>query len=81
MKITRWAAVLTANSLQDADKLDTSVAFPLTLDSSTFCLHPDAGAPNTYSLAAVSNHFGGTGGGHYTASARCGETGNASLQL
>jgi hypothetical protein len=51
------------------DKLETPVAFPMHFDSSNFCHNP---APNPgYTLAAVSNHWGGTGGGHYTAHARC----------
>lgn len=33
-----------------------------------YVLNP--GTVNTYSLAAVSNHFGGMGGGHYTAYGR-----------
>ncbi|XP_046852979.1 ubiquitin carboxyl-terminal hydrolase 4-like [Xenia sp. Carnegie-2017] len=49
------------------DKLDIKVDFPLTnLDMSKHVMnkkHPSA----IYDLHAVSNHFGGLGGGHYTA--------------
>ena len=56
------------------DKLETPVDFPLEgLDLAPYCIEPHATA--TYSLAAVSNHFGGTGGGHYTAHARSGANG------
>mmetsp|Transcript_6564 Transcript_6564/g.11531 ORF Transcript_6564/g.11531 Transcript_6564/m.11531 type:complete len:553 (-) Transcript_6564:99-1757(-) len=50
------------------EKLETAVKFPLELDISKYVLNP--GKVNTYSLAAVSNHFGGMGGGHYTAYGR-----------
>ncbi|XP_057701493.1 ubiquitin carboxyl-terminal hydrolase 4 isoform X2 [Corythoichthys intestinalis] len=49
------------------DKLDTVVDFPIKdLDMSEFLSDPKAG-PHTYDLVAVSNHYGGMGGGHYTA--------------
>lgn len=51
-------------------QLETPVTFPVDgLDSATFCLNPSPGAAR-YALAAVSNHFGAVGGGHYTAHAR-----------
>jgi len=51
------------------DKLETPVDIPLEgLDMSSYVLRP--GDVSTYTLAAVSNHYGGTGGGHYTAYAR-----------
>uniref|UniRef100_A0A1D2AEX7 ubiquitinyl hydrolase 1 n=1 Tax=Auxenochlorella protothecoides TaxID=3075 RepID=A0A1D2AEX7_AUXPR len=54
------------------DKLDTKVEFPLTdLDLGRHILGPasDGSTPesNKYDLYAVSNHYGGLGGGHYTA--------------
>jgi len=56
------------------DKLETPVDIPLEgLDMSSF-VHQTSEV-NTYTLAAVSNHFGGTGGGHYTAYARNEENG------
>ncbi|XP_035469936.2 ubiquitin carboxyl-terminal hydrolase 15-like isoform X4 [Scophthalmus maximus] len=49
------------------DKLDSLVDFPLRdLDMSEFLINPNAG-PCRYDLIAVSNHYGGMGGGHYTA--------------
>ncbi|XP_061778663.1 ubiquitin carboxyl-terminal hydrolase 4 isoform X2 [Nerophis ophidion] len=49
------------------DKLDTVVDFPIRdLNMSEFLCDPKAG-PHTYDLIAVSNHYGGMGGGHYTA--------------
>ncbi|XP_029471621.1 ubiquitin carboxyl-terminal hydrolase 15 isoform X2 [Rhinatrema bivittatum] len=52
------------------DKLDTLVNFPISeLDMSEFLINPNAG-PCCYNLIAVSNHYGGMGGGHYTAFAK-----------
>uniref|UniRef100_A0A4W3HGW8 Ubiquitin carboxyl-terminal hydrolase n=1 Tax=Callorhinchus milii TaxID=7868 RepID=A0A4W3HGW8_CALMI len=52
------------------DKLDTLVDFPISaLDMSEFLINPNAG-PCEYNLIAVSNHYGGMGGGHYTAFAK-----------
>ncbi|KAM9313396.1 ubiquitin carboxyl-terminal hydrolase 15 isoform 2-T2 [Gastrophryne carolinensis] len=52
------------------DKLDTLVDFPISdLDMSKFLINPNAG-PCRYNLIAVSNHYGGMGGGHYTAFAK-----------
>lgn len=49
------------------DKLDTVVDFPIKdLNMSEFVCDPRAG-PYVYDLVAVSNHYGGMGGGHYTA--------------
>ncbi|XP_072233383.1 ubiquitin carboxyl-terminal hydrolase 15-like isoform X2 [Leuresthes tenuis] len=49
------------------DKLDSLVDFPLRdLDMSEFLINPNAG-PCLYDLIAVANHYGGMGGGHYTA--------------
>ena len=48
--------------------METAVKFPISLDMAKYVLNP--GKVNTYSLAAVSNHFGGMGGGHYTAYCR-----------
>merc|ERR1711924_328007 len=51
-------------------KLDTPVDFPLEgLDLSPYCLDRRKGG-YVYDLQAVSNHFGSTGGGHYTAFAK-----------
>ncbi|KAL0962772.1 hypothetical protein UPYG_G00345140 [Umbra pygmaea] len=52
------------------DKLDSLVDFPLTdLDMSEFLINPNSG-PCRYDLIAISNHYGGMGGGHYTAYAK-----------
>ncbi|XP_051544644.1 ubiquitin carboxyl-terminal hydrolase 15-like isoform X3 [Myxocyprinus asiaticus] len=52
------------------DKLDSLVYFPLRdLNMSEFLINPNAG-PCCYDLIAVSNHYGGMGGGHYTAFAK-----------
>uniref|UniRef100_A0A8C4GQ84 Ubiquitin carboxyl-terminal hydrolase 15 n=1 Tax=Dicentrarchus labrax TaxID=13489 RepID=A0A8C4GQ84_DICLA len=46
------------------DKLDSLVDFPLRdLDMSEFLINPNSG-PCRYDLIAVSNHYGGMGGGH-----------------
>ncbi|XP_060948337.1 ubiquitin carboxyl-terminal hydrolase 15-like isoform X2 [Limanda limanda] len=52
------------------DKLDSLVEFPVRdLDMSEFLINPNSG-PCRYDLIAVSNHYGGMGGGHYTAYAK-----------
>ncbi|XP_030633163.1 ubiquitin carboxyl-terminal hydrolase 4 [Chanos chanos] len=52
------------------DKLDTVVDFPIRdLNMSEFVCDPKA-TPYIYDLIAVSNHYGGMGGGHYTAYAK-----------
>jgi len=52
------------------DKLDTQVDFPVHgLDLSPYIINKNHG-PALYDLIAVSNHFGGMGGGHYTAYAK-----------
>ncbi|XP_038852219.1 ubiquitin carboxyl-terminal hydrolase 15-like isoform X2 [Salvelinus namaycush] len=52
------------------DKLDSQVDFPLgDMEMSEFLIDPNAG-PCRYDLIAVSNHYGGMGGGHYTAYAK-----------
>lgn len=49
------------------DKIDTLVEFPTKhLDLQKLVINPEAG-PVVYDLIAVSNHYGGLGGGHYTA--------------
>jgi len=57
------------------DKLDTFVNFPLkNLDLTDFVVNPNKAAwPRSkkfYNLIGVSNHYGGLGGGHYTAYAK-----------
>ncbi|XP_068720343.1 ubiquitin carboxyl-terminal hydrolase 15-like isoform X3 [Montipora capricornis] len=52
------------------DKLDTFVSVPLwNLDMSGYVINGDQPRP-IYNLIAVSNHYGGMGGGHYTAYAK-----------
>eukprot|EP00268_Persea_americana_P027801 TRINITY_DN27076_c0_g1_i2.p1 TRINITY_DN27076_c0_g1~~TRINITY_DN27076_c0_g1_i2.p1 ORF type:complete len:926 (-),score=172.52 TRINITY_DN27076_c0_g1_i2:429-3206(-) len=53
------------------NKLDTFVNFPLSnLDLSQYVMHKDATQSHMYELYAVSNHYGGLGGGHYSAYAK-----------
>ena len=53
------------------DKLDVHVDFPIEgLDLSTRLAAQDDGRSPIYDLFAVDNHYGGLGGGHYTAYAQ-----------
>ena len=53
------------------DKIDTLIDFPLTdLDLRELVMHWEVGEEPIYDCYAVSNHFGGLGGGHYTAYAK-----------
>ncbi|KAL7467546.1 hypothetical protein ACHAXS_007788 [Conticribra weissflogii] len=53
------------------NKIDTLIDFPLNdLDLRDVVMHWDDGEEPIYDCYAVSNHFGGLGGGHYTAYAR-----------
>ena len=53
------------------DKIDTFIDFPLNdLDLRELVTHWNEGEEPVYDCYAVSNHFGGLGGGHYTAYAR-----------
>jgi len=53
------------------NKIDTLIDFPLTdLDLRDIVMHWDEGEEPIYDCYAVSNHFGGLGGGHYTAYAK-----------
>jgi len=50
------------------DKIDTFIDFPLSgLDLTSEVMHWDAESKPIYDCYAVSNHYGGLGGGHYTA--------------
>lgn len=52
------------------NKLDTFVNFPIhDLDLGKYMINKD-GKPHVYELYAISNHYGGLGGGHYTAYAK-----------
>lgn len=52
------------------NKLDSFVTFPIhNLDLSKYVMSKD-GKPYIYELYAISNHYGGLGGGHYTAYAK-----------
>ena len=55
-------------------KNDTHVDFPFEIDLAPHVLCP-GGTSTLYKLQAVSNHYGSTGGGHYTAFARNSERG------
>lgn len=52
------------------DKIDALVDFPLRLDMKGRVEEPDEGKSQEYDLFAVDNHYGGLGGGHYTAHAK-----------
>ena len=53
------------------DKLDLNVEFPIDgLDLTDRIAVPEPGKEYVYDLIAVDNHYGGLGGGHYTAFAR-----------
>jgi hypothetical protein len=55
------------------EKIDSFVDFPITsLDLAPWCPNETKKGPDStlYDLYAVSNHFGGLGGGHYTAYAK-----------
>ncbi|KKF95951.1 Ubiquitin carboxyl-terminal hydrolase 12 [Ceratocystis platani] len=53
------------------DKLDHKVDFPLEgLDLEKHVLHKESGKKEIYDLIAIDEHYGGLGGGHYTATAR-----------
>jgi ubiquitin carboxyl-terminal hydrolase 4/11/15 len=53
------------------DKIDIKVSFPVEgLDLDTRVLHKEDGKAEIYDLIAVDEHYGGLGGGHYTASAK-----------
>lgn len=53
-----------------SDKIDMVVEFPIEgLDISNYIADPDS-TNNIYDLIAVDNHYGGLGGGHYTAAAK-----------
>ncbi|XP_030925271.1 ubiquitin carboxyl-terminal hydrolase 8-like [Quercus lobata] len=55
------------------NKLETFVDFPVDyLDFSTYIAHKNSQFSNHYILYAISNHYGGLGGGHYTASINLG---------
>lgn len=57
-------------------KLDDRVAFPVeNLDLSPHVLDPESRRSAQYDLYAVSEHSGGLGGGHYTATAKDDNTG------
>ncbi|PGH15185.1 hypothetical protein AJ79_02550 [Helicocarpus griseus UAMH5409] len=52
------------------DKIDALVDFPLELDMTGRVQMPEEGKSLEYELIAVDNHYGGLGGGHYTAFAK-----------
>ncbi|XP_015782630.1 ubiquitin carboxyl-terminal hydrolase 15 [Tetranychus urticae] len=58
------------------DKLDTFVNFPLyNLDLGQYLINNPKKEKILYNLVAVANHYGGLGGGHYTAYGKNKETG------
>jgi ubiquitin carboxyl-terminal hydrolase 4/11/15 len=60
-----------SSSATRRDKLDILVDFPINgLDMSTRVVESEGGKKEIYDLFAVDNHYGGLGGGHYTAYAK-----------
>ncbi|CAJ1881957.1 unnamed protein product [Sphenostylis stenocarpa] len=56
------------------NKLETLVDFPINnLDLSTYVVYGNSQSTNRYMLYAISCHYGGLGGGHYTAFVRYGD--------
>ncbi|CCH63060.1 hypothetical protein TBLA_0J00600 [Henningerozyma blattae CBS 6284] len=56
------------NQRSFSDKIDAVVNFPITdLDLTPHIVCTDQEKSNIYDLIAVDNHYGGLGGGHYTA--------------
>lgn len=54
-----------------SDKIDDIVYFPITdLDMSPYVVNKEDPRGTIYDLIAVDNHYGGLGGGHYTAYAK-----------
>ena len=59
------------------DKLDTLVHFPINnFEMGQFLINNSKNEKIFYDLIAVANHYGGLGGGHYTAYAKNQETGH-----
>lgn len=59
------------NQQSFSDKIDDVVQFPITdFDISEHLVYKDDPRGNVYDLIAVDNHYGGLGGGHYTAYAK-----------
>jgi len=52
------------------EKLEQFIDFPMDLDLTGRVLSLDNNIPVVYELYAISNHYGGLGGGHYTASCK-----------
>ena len=63
------------------NKLDSFVTFPIhDLDLSKYVKSKD-GKPYLYELYAISNHYGGLGGGHYTAYAKVWQNSSVCYQV
>lgn len=59
------------NQRSFSDKIDATVKFPIEgLDMSPYLSYKKEGENDVYDLIAVDNHYGGLGGGHYTAYCR-----------
>ncbi|CCK69329.1 putative ubiquitin-specific protease UBP12 KNAG_0C02180 [Huiozyma naganishii CBS 8797] len=56
------------NTRSFSDKIDATILFPIEdLDMSEYLVYKDDPRGSVYDLIAVDNHYGGMGGGHYTA--------------
>jgi hypothetical protein len=51
-------------------KIEGLIKFPVELDMAPYVVGPQKDAEQKYQIYAVCEHFGGTGGGHYTAHCR-----------
>ena len=70
ISLKRFKTVKNRYGFDDGQKLDTFVDFPLEgLDMRSHVLMPEQRNAESliYDCFAISNHFGGVGGGHYTA--------------
>lgn len=62
------------------NKLETFVDFPIEdLNLSTYSPHKSIKVSHRYALYAISNHYGGLGGGHYTAFIQVSRTSNLGI--
>ena len=66
MGLKRFSQIMGAWSAR-SEKNSTEVRIPMQIDMSPFVKGPQGDGKLMYELYAVTHHFGGLGGGHYTA--------------
>ena len=66
MGLKRFSQIMGAWSAR-SEKNSTEVRIPMKIDMSPFVKGPQGDRKLMYELYAVTHHFGGLGGGHYTA--------------